>query len=62
MICGFERGDIQVFEIMKKWNRISHIPQCHKSKIIKVEFFNYQDGKVESYEALSVDDQGIIFD
>jgi hypothetical protein len=58
MICGFERGDVQVYEVSKKWERISHIHKCHLYRVVHCEFFNYQEGKVDLYEALSVDSQG----
>jgi hypothetical protein len=60
MICGFERGDIQVFEIQRKWERVSHLHKCHQSRVVMVEFFHKQEGKIDVYDAISVDDQGTV--
>ena len=58
MICGFQRGDIQVYEVKNKWDRICNISKCHNSKVVRVEFFKFEEGKIKTYEALSVDERG----
>jgi hypothetical protein len=47
MICGFERGDVQVFEVVRKWDRISHLTRCMKVRVLLCQFINYQQGKVD---------------
>ena len=56
MIVGFMRGDIQVFEVQRKWERVAHLRKCHHFKIVFLKFFNVTHGKIDIYDALSVDE------
>ncbi|KAM3139411.1 hypothetical protein pb186bvf_008436 [Paramecium bursaria] len=60
LLVGFFRGDIQIYEINKKWEKMQHLSQVHKSRIISAEFTFELHNKVYTLEALSFDDQGIL--
>lgn len=60
MVCGFARGDVQVFEVHRKWDRLCHVSRCHKAPVLQCLFVGETKSKYDTYEVLSMDDGGRI--
>ncbi|CAD8126409.1 unnamed protein product [Paramecium sonneborni] len=56
MLVGFERGDVQLYEVGRKWERLHHESQLHSGKVVSVLFI-----PSPMIEALSLDEHGIIY-
>lgn len=54
LFVGFERGDVQLYEIGRKWERLHHESQLHAGKVVSVLF-------LQSLDALSLDEHGVIY-
>ncbi|CAD8212021.1 unnamed protein product [Paramecium pentaurelia] len=56
MLVGFERGDIQLYEVGRKWERLHHESKLHSGKVMQVLFI-----PSSTIEALSLDENGVIY-
>ncbi|CAD8193089.1 unnamed protein product [Paramecium octaurelia] len=56
MLVGFERGDIQLYEVGRKWERLHHESKLHSGKVVQVLFI-----PSSTIEALSLDEHGVIY-
>ncbi|CAD8211422.1 unnamed protein product [Paramecium octaurelia] len=56
MLVGFERGDIQLYEVGRKWERLHHESRLHSGKVMQVLFI-----PSSTIEALSLDEHGVIY-
>lgn len=56
LLVGFARGDVQLYEIGRKWERLHHESQLHHSKVVQVLFI-----PSPSIEALTLDEGGVIY-
>ena len=59
MLCGFQRGDLSVFEVNKKWERVEHLSKCHRNSIVSCSFLGAAT-KDNNYDFISADNQGVI--